>query len=84
MRCFAVLTRTAMSRLAPGEALRFIVRPSAPHEAEKDALANAAIGDAQLADRPEPADRVENGAAGENEIGPLPPMQGWRARSSWD
>jgi EmrB/QacA subfamily drug resistance transporter len=61
----------------------FPVRPVAPrigaappdavggHDLGQYALAQAAVGDAQPARRPGAADRLENGAAGENEIGPV-------------
>src|ERR1700704_5550735 len=41
------------------------------HQLEQDALADAAVGDAQPADRPSGADCVEDGAAAEHEIGAL-------------
>ena len=43
----------------------------AVHQVEQDALADAAIGDAQAADRPGRADRVEDGAAAQHQIGAL-------------
>ena len=46
------------------------------HQVEQDAFADAAIGDAQAADRPGRADRVENGAAAEHQIGALAPDAG--------
>src|SRR5437763_15083813 len=41
------------------------------HQIEQEALANAAVGDAQPADRPSGADCVEDGAAAEQEMGAL-------------
>src|SRR5207244_7729220 len=41
------------------------------HQVEQDALADAAIGDAQPADRPDRADRVEDGAAAQHQVGAL-------------
>src|SRR6185437_12050060 len=58
-----------MPRRAPWLGLRAIL--IAPDEVQQDAFADAAIGDAQAADRPELADRLEDRAAGEHEIGAL-------------
>src|SRR2546421_6357993 len=41
------------------------------HQLEQDALADAAVGDAQPTDRPSGADCVEDGAAAKHEIGAL-------------
>ena len=49
----------------------------------QDALAQAAVGDLQPLDRPAAMHRVEDGAAGDDEIGPVrAPMQGCAARSA--
>ena len=49
-------------------------RPRAAlHQVEQDALADAAVGDAQPADRPGGADRVEDGAAAQHQIGAFLP-----------
>jgi hypothetical protein len=40
-----------------------VLVPAAVHQIEQDAFAYAAIGDAQLADRPGRADRIEDRAA---------------------
>src|ERR671924_560412 len=39
------------------------------HEAGEDAFAHAAVGDPEAPDRPEAADRLEDGAAGDDEVG---------------
>ena len=39
------------------------------HQVEEDALPDAAIGDAQAADRPGRADRIEDRAAAQHQIG---------------
>src|SRR6202158_2536147 len=46
---------------------------AALHQFEQDAFADAAIGDAQPADRPGGADRIEDGAAAQHQIGALAP-----------
>ena len=46
------------------------------HQVEEDALPDAAIGDAQAADRPHQTDRVENRAAAQHQIGALMPDTG--------
>src|SRR5690349_6790646 len=52
-------------------------RPALPvHQVEEDAFADAAVGDAQAADRPGRADRVEDGAAAEDQVGALAPDAG--------
>src|SRR5215472_3997139 len=43
----------------------------AAHQVEEDALAHAAVGDAQLADRPGGADRIEDRATRQHQIGAL-------------
>src|SRR5665213_3934362 len=44
---------------------------AAVYQIEQDALAHAAVGDAELADRPGRADRVEDRAAAEHQVGAL-------------
>src|SRR5436190_5047001 len=44
---------------------------AALHQLEQDALADAAIGNAQPADRPGGADRIEDGAAAQHQVGAL-------------
>src|SRR6266404_5953160 len=74
------LTRTATQRLPPmpspppgppffAIAAVYAMSARGGEQVEEDALAHAAIGDAQPADRPQPADRVEDGAAGDHQVG---------------
>src|SRR4051794_15640819 len=49
---------------------------AAGREADEDAFAHAPVGDAQAADRPGAADRLEDGAAGDDEVGALDPDAG--------
>ena len=73
----AVFTRCFSVR-APGAAL-LVHRGATPppdavlaHQVHQDALAQAAVGDAQALGREGAPDRLEDGAAGEDEVGPLP------------
>src|SRR6266853_5710825 len=54
-----------------GKPLLGLWRANALHQLEQDALADAAVGDAQPADRPGGADRIEDGAAAQYQIGAL-------------
>src|SRR4051794_26875427 len=54
-----------------GKPLLGLWRGNALHELEQDALADAAIGDAQPANRPSGADRIEDGAAAQHQVGTL-------------
>ena len=50
---------------------------------DQDALAQAAVGDAQALGRPTPADRLEDGAAGEHQVGAVARRcRGWRRAAS--
>src|SRR5271157_4944821 len=65
MPMFAELRRPRLPKPAPFRAM------SALHQIEENALAHAAIGDPQSADRPSRADCVENRAPAQNQVGAL-------------